>query len=662
MPIRSGSSGSISLKLKLAFFIITFSILATGAAALYFMSQLGDTVTPPHAIAAETPRLIREEIRETSHLMQLYTATRYLAWWDRAQQPIQRALLHADDALLLHNTQNNDALRREGSATKAALMRYSHAIQRTREVTEATQERTRQVSLGIQETRLAIALLRTALLDDMDRLLTPPDGNIPSTRNLTRIREQRQHLLRLDELSIRAEATFAVFQRTAQNLNPEDLRIISETLSDTRAEIQLFQPDPEAGARVWLALERTINGLRSTEYELTRTVTAIQNEHDLSTELLASTEELAERLDRLEQQHLSAVIGRRQTLQSSLGFGQGVVSLLAILSALMSLVIGFVLNQHISASLSSLAGSLRSGTDQVGTESKKMAIGSAQLVQNASDQTAGLQQTLLAVNQMMESNEKASRRAKETMEQVRQAGKSAGEGAVAATQLQATMLDLREDMQKISQAVKKVDDLVMQTKVMALSTAIEAARAGEVGRNLMVVSLELGEVAQRSVEAAQSATGLVNESRQRTESGVAAAAEATLNAEQIRAGADLMGPLISELLKDTSYQRMTMGQVCDIIKRLDRSVEKNATVARDSAASAEKVLAQNGRLCSVLENADRLAGGASGMKSRKRGSSGSGRGKGKGGKGEAEPADPVDGMGIEMVSAGGSPPTFVPAK
>jgi len=659
MPNRSASAGSISRKLKAAFLFITLSILILGSVSLYFLSRVstaGGVYVGPHS---ETARLVREEIRETTHLMELFGVTRSLIWWDRAQQPLHRALLHTDDGLRLTSAQNNDSIRRELSAAKAALMRYGHAIQRTREVTEAVDERGHQLSLGADEIRGAITALRTALLEDISRQL--PAAGVVSSRNGEGIRVLQQQLIWLEELSAQLETTLVGLDKAFKEQQPGQMPAIGESLAQIRGDFQRFQPEPEAGARVWRAAERAISGLRTSEHELSRLITALRQAEDIAIERIAATEDLLERLDRIETNGIDAGNGTnpRQALLSSVGFAQGAVSLLVILSALMSLIIGFVLNRDLSATLGSLAGSLRTGTDQIDTATKIMAAGSAQLVQNASDQAAGLQQTVLAVNQMIESSEKTVRRTRQSDEYLRQTGTAASSTAEAVQKLQNTIDELGRDAAKIAHAVKAVDDLVSQTKVMALSTAIEAARAGEAGRSLMVVSLELGELAQRSIEAAQVATGLASESRVRADAGVSVASDAVRHAEQTRQSAGNLSEQFAGVSKDISYQRMTMGQVSDIIKRLDRSVENNASIARESAASAEVLTAQNGNLRSVMEDASQLAGGASRAKSRGRASKGD---KNKGSRGGVGDKKPADGLGIEMVSAGGTPPVFVPAK
>ena len=67
-----------------------------------------------------------------------------------------------------------------------------------------------------------------------------------------------------------------------------------------------------------------------------------------------------------------------------------------------------------------------------------------------------------------------------------------------------------EAMDQISQASKKISDIIVvideiafQTNLLALNAAVEAARAGEQGRGFAVVASEVRGLAGRSAEAAK---------------------------------------------------------------------------------------------------------------------------------------------------------------
>ncbi|EJL6398828.1 nitrate- and nitrite sensing domain-containing protein [Vibrio navarrensis] len=90
-------------------------------------------------------------------------------------------------------------------------------------------------------------------------------------------------------------------------------------------------------------------------------------------------------------------------------------------------------------------------------------------------------------------------------------------------QIEATQTCMREldnDTQSISQIVDTISAVSDQTNLLALNAAIEAARAGEHGRGFAVVSSEVRDLAQRSQQATENITKLLDRIRDNTKRSV----------------------------------------------------------------------------------------------------------------------------------------------
>ncbi|MGR4991662.1 methyl-accepting chemotaxis protein [Vibrio rotiferianus] len=86
-------------------------------------------------------------------------------------------------------------------------------------------------------------------------------------------------------------------------------------------------------------------------------------------------------------------------------------------------------------------------------------------------------------------------------------------------QIQATeqcMSELESDTQSIGQIVEAINGISEQTNLLALNAAIEAARAGEHGRGFAVVSSEVRDLAQRSQEATENISKLLDKITEKT--------------------------------------------------------------------------------------------------------------------------------------------------
>ncbi|TVL77476.1 chemotaxis protein, partial [Brachyspira hyodysenteriae] len=74
----------------------------------------------------------------------------------------------------------------------------------------------------------------------------------------------------------------------------------------------------------------------------------------------------------------------------------------------------------------------------------------------------------------------------------------------------ALMEDITKATSEISNITKIIDDIAMQTNILALNASVEAARAGEQGKGFAVVAAEVRNLAQTSQESVKNITNIVN--------------------------------------------------------------------------------------------------------------------------------------------------------
>jgi methyl-accepting chemotaxis protein len=145
-----------------------------------------------------------------------------------------------------------------------------------------------------------------------------------------------------------------------------------------------------------------------------------------------------------------------------------------------------------------------------------------------------------------------------------------------------------------------IDGIAFQTNILALNAAVEAARAGEQGRGFAVVAGEVRSLAQRSAEAAKEIKSLIGASVERVETGSKLVQDAGSTMAEIVADVARVSDIIGEITAAASEQSDGIGQVNTAVNQLDQMTQQNAALVEQSAAAAESLKDQAGKLAGVV--------------------------------------------------------------
>ncbi len=251
-------------------------------------------------------------------------------------------------------------------------------------------------------------------------------------------------------------------------------------------------------------------------------------------------------------------------------------------------------------SLSHMVGQVRTATDSIGTASTEIAVGNQDLSSRTEQTASNLQQAASSMEQLTGVVKQSADSARQANQLATSAAEVAAKGGNVVAQVVSTMTEINTSSKKINDIIGVIDGIAFQTNILALNAAVEAARAGEQGRGFAVVASEVRSLAQRSAEAAKEIKGLIGSSVEKVEAGSRLVADAGSTMNEIVTSVQRVTDIIGEITAASTEQSQGIGQVNTAVSQLDQMTQQNAALVEQSAASAESLRDQAGRLAQVV--------------------------------------------------------------
>ncbi|MDM9380652.1 methyl-accepting chemotaxis protein [Chlorogloeopsis sp. ULAP01] len=212
-----------------------------------------------------------------------------------------------------------------------------------------------------------------------------------------------------------------------------------------------------------------------------------------------------------------------------------------------------------------------------------------QLAQEAQTQAVEVDRTLDAVEQMTQAIQAAAQNAQQAAVIVENAAQTATKSGQAMDLTVQNILHLRETVsettkkvkrlgestQQISRVVALINQISMQTNLLAINAGIEAARAGEEAQGFVVVAEEVGELATRSAAATKEIEQIVD-TIQRETSEVVQAME--VGTTQVMAGTSVV-----------EAAKSSLSQILEVSQQIDDLVQSISVATVSGVETSQTV-------------------------------------------------------------------------
>ena len=240
-------------------------------------------------------------------------------------------------------------------------------------------------------------------------------------------------------------------------------------------------------------------------------------------------------------------------------------------------------------------------SSQVASGAGQVSNGAQALAQGATEQASSVQELAATINEI-------SNKVKQNADSARQASAAAG---CVSTQMNVSkekmqqmiqaMRDISTCSSEIGKIMKIIEDIAFQTNILALNAAVEAARAGSAGKGFAVVADEVRNLANKSTEASENISALIENSLKAVENGTQIADDTAQSLIQAVNDVNEMTGIIGQISEASSEQADSVSQIRLGIDQISSVVQTNSATAEESAAASEELSSQSQLMRGLVE-------------------------------------------------------------
>ena len=263
--------------------------------------------------------------------------------------------------------------------------------------------------------------------------------------------------------------------------------------------------------------------------------------------------------------------------------------------------------QDIVKQVTAISSSIASGTLEMTAGMTEMTTTADAIAQGADSQKQGVEQANEKVGTIAKSSQVVYNNVSDALRVFQQAQEAAATGGTAAGEAVEGMREIQEDSRQIGNIITVITEIANQTNLLSLNAAIEAAKAGEQGKGFAVVADEVRKLAERSAQAAQEITTLIQTSTRSVLKGSERVNAAGSSLKSIQEAIRASSQRLQTISSQSQVQSQDSVAVVTVMGGLTGIAEQNAAAMEQMAATLRETRRTVEDLSLVAEQLNALA-------------------------------------------------------
>ncbi|WP_250480994.1 methyl-accepting chemotaxis protein [Caballeronia sp. GAOx1] len=256
--------------------------------------------------------------------------------------------------------------------------------------------------------------------------------------------------------------------------------------------------------------------------------------------------------------------------------------------------------QRMNEGLRETVARVLSGSGSITLSATEIATGNADLSQRTEEQAASLQETAASMEQLAATVQSNADDSAKGNSLAWAACQTAGRGEAIVGRVVATMSEISDSSEKVTQIISVIEGIALQTNILAINAAVEAARAGEQGRGFAVVASEVRTLAQRSASAGKEVKNLINKAVSTVRDGHALVEDAGHTMREILESVQRAADLNEKISAVSAQQHLGIAQATVAISQIDEVTQRNAALVEEVSAAAQSMAEQSRSLRDIV--------------------------------------------------------------